>query len=855
MDILTTTSATLDQIQGGYLWDLGLGLAGATMASAGASAMSHRATTRALADRIDLELIPSPEFDPKIEDVFRLAAGFTRTRRTRFGFGRAASSVRIMLCSDPASPGMFSYRLSVPRTAIPQIQNALPVGVDMANVTTPDVEPDPDEVVVRRRAVMGLARRDHRPLRFVPVTPDPKEAFANAISGIRPGEWVALVLDLMPVSHGSAARWHRELRRAGRQPGNAGLGLHLLTQPLDKPPVGTRPTRSERNLTKEEALKSGSPLFRTRILAVGEAPTADRAASLVKQITDPLAAWRTPEQWLRASGHRVLGIFVGGADAFWRRAAFDREFASGVFSGHRRAPVLSASELSGLLVPPTATTNAGNLTRSGSSASAAPPALVDYSATNPDIIPLGVIRDGGRERHVGVSREKTLFAYVAGASGAGKSQWATNLAIHLATNNVGLLFVDPDQDAIEDLQHYLGDLAHRVKVINLRPVSGELVLPGWNPLAVPDSETIETRVADVVSSFAAAGGWDTTRHPRAISILEMAASSLCELGLLLQPEDCPTVFQIETIINDTAWREAVIPYLPLYLRTYWRSTFRHEAADATVTVSRLIHRLWMTRGIRALLGSSVSTYDVSAAMQRGDIVLVCPAAAGRESTALLTNLLASNAVRSALNRKTMAPANRREFWVLVDEVQEVPPSLVAEVTEHGRKFKVHLVGLNQTPERLKGDAWTALVTNSSLLMASSMSPEGADRFSRKWGTKTSPANLDLWTFLVSTRLGAKLSDPFLVHGTLARDTWSSRHRSDGPEKIAAAGRQRPGQRPASEVLADLETLDNRILVGLRDSDRGQKTAPPAGSGGAIRGKHRVVSARQNASGQLGLGDE
>jgi hypothetical protein len=179
-----------------------------------------------------------------------------------------------------------------------------------------------------------------------------------------------------------------------------------------------------------------------------------------------------------------------------------------------------------------------------------------------------------------------------------------------------------------------------------------------------------------------------------------------------------------------------------------------------------------------------------------------------------TNLLTTNAVRAALNRKTIGVQDRREFWIVVDEVQEVPGRVIAEVTEHSRKFKVHLIGLNQTPERLDQTAWTALETNASLLMASSMSADGGAKFKREWAGKADPSNLDLWTFLCSARVGQSLTDPFLVHGTLTRDTWASVWREDGPELVAAAVRKRPGLRPASEVLSDLETLDDRIIVGL-----------------------------------------
>lgn len=813
-----------------FLYDFALLVVPSAMASAGAVAISSRVVKRSAASRVTVELIPSPGFDPSLEDVLRFATGLLRTRRTRFDLARSASGIRVSLGSNASRPGMLAYRLTLPRQALAGLLVALPGQVSVSEVDVAgEAGSDAEGKTRRARVEMVLARPDRNPLRMVPVKPDPKEHFAKAVGATLPGESVALVIDLMPVPHGEAAKWAATLRAPEQALGNSnghGLGGYDLTALMTKPLDQAKPKANgngkgqakDRKLSTEEQAKAGSPLFHARILAVAEASTRDRAGALVKSITDPLSSWATDRQWLRAKGQHIFGLGFLGADVPWRRGAFDRRMGSGIFRGYKHAPVLSAAELQGLIVPPTSSNTAGNVGRSGSASSAAPPNLRDYSIHTHDVIPLGIVKEGGKERHVGVDRESTLFAYIAGAAGAGKSQFAMNLAVHLATSDIGLMYFDPDQDAVEDLQHYLGGMASKVWTLILNPVRGERVLPGWNPLAVGNPEVIEERVADVVGSFAAAGGWDNNRYPRAISIVEMAASSLCELGLLLHPEDCPTVFQIETLINDKAWREKVIPYLPAYLQNYWSRTFAKEAGDATVTVSRLIHRLYMSAGIRALLGSSISTYDIGAIMQRGEIVLVCPAAAGRESTALLTNLLTTNAVRAALNRKTIPVEERREFWILPDEIQEMPGSVTAEATEHGRKYKFHLAGMNQTPERLSSTAWTALETNASLLLASSMSAEGGARFAKKWGGKANPANLDLWTFLCSARVEQKLTAPFLVHGTLVRDTWASLYREDGPQVIGASVASRDGLRPAAEVLADLDTLDRRIVEGLSGID-------------------------------------
>lgn len=855
-----------------FLYDFALGLGSTTALSAGAAIACQRVVRRSAASRVTVELIPSPGFDPALEDVLRFATGLLRTRRTRFDLARSASGIRISLASSADRPGMLAYRLTLPRQALAGLLVALPGQVSVSEVDgqltdqpTDHDEPrvrarkrlhrlalvgllaapdddlrlpappkDEEEASVRARVQMELARPDRYPLRMVPVKPDPKERFAKAVAAARPGESVSLVIDLMPLAHAEASKWAATLR-APEQNGNGSRGiggydLHtLMTQPLDqaKPKAngnGKGPAK-DRKLSTEEQAKAGSPLFHARILAVAEASTRDRAGALVKSITDPLSTWATDRQWLRAKGQRIFGLGFLGSDVPWRRGAFDRTMESGIFRGWGHAPVLSAAELQGLIVPPTSSNAAGNVVRSGSSAASTPLGMMDYDIRNPNVILIGIVKESGKDRYVGVDRESSLFAYTAGASGAGKSQWAMNLAVHLGTHGKGLLFVDPDQDAVQDLLHYFGAEPDKVWPIILNPTHGQRTLPGWNPIAVDNEERIEERVADVSSSFAAACGWDNLRTPRAMSLIEKAVGSLCHLALLLPPEDCPTIFQIETLLDDELWRKEIVPYLPRSLRNYWNGTFKKEAGDSTVTVTRLISRLYESKGIRSLLGSSISTYDISRVMQAGGVVLMCPAAASKETTALLSSLLTTNAMRAALNRKFMPVEERREFWILADECQMIPGEVIAEVNEHGRKYKVHLVGLNQDPGRLSDTAYTTFETNASILMASAMSTKGAARFKAKWGTSANPANLDLLTFLVSTRQERKLTDPFLVHTAFVRDVWASRYDPQGPAKVSASAQRRAGLLDSDAVLAALDTLDERILTGLKalDGPRPPKT--------------------------------
>src|SRR6185312_7470565 len=333
--------------------------------------------------------------------------------------------------------------------------------------------------------------------------------------------------------------------------------------------------------------------------------SAGRAKLTIDGLLAAFDAW-DGENHFRASGLRLPGgaVFLG-ADMPWRRRRFDRRMRTGLFRPARRR-VVTATEIAGLLKPPTVTCAAPNVLRSGGVIPPPPPGLPTFRGQR-ELLPLGTVATEDGERFVGVPIEGTFFAYMAGRSRYGKTETALGQFAHLARNGHGCFFLDPHADAIARVKRYLAREGLRERVVEINLAEHADCQPGWNLLAV-HGRPAYAQVDAVVDAFASALRWDET-NTRALNLTTQATKALVELAARLPAELAPTIFQIPTLLANDEWRAAVLPHVAPATREFFTQRFPRLSSEAITPVTNLIDRLRLAPAVAALLGSPTSSYD------------------------------------------------------------------------------------------------------------------------------------------------------------------------------------------------------------------------------------------------------
>ncbi|MEX5636677.1 ATP/GTP-binding protein [Parafrankia sp. FMc2] len=778
-----------------------------------------------------------------------------------------------------------------PLAAVPRPGASSP-GVEPLLIRAGERLAGPGEDLHTARAELTLALDDALPLRVPGFNPDPLTPFARAFAGLRAdlGDTAEICLDLLPVTPGQRqARLRRAVRAegAGGPGGVAGGLLHLA-----ETAVGATLGLADQVLAELGAGPRGAGFFSgggpgpRAVTAAGPLETAQvrartRAVSGKLLSADPL--WRMQlllrtrsaipgraeahlhvligcfRQWSGDNQLTVVGTNLGwlhlGADSRPRRGRFDRRMDVGRFRPRARSWV-STTEIAGLLKPPTRRCAAGNVER-GFEIPGPPATLPTYSRDRADLVPLGLVRTDTGWRPVGVKVTETQFTLFSGRSGWGKTE--TSLGRFLALvrcAGVGGFLLDPHRDGLALAKEYLVDQGRRVLELDLSVRGSDARQAAWNPLSMEgfSVDDVDARAGAVVAAFASAMGWTET-NTRALSIITMAAQSLCELALRLPPDLAPTIFQIPSILANEDWRETVIPYLSPAMRDYWSTRFR-RVADHVTPVTNIIDRMRSSKTIAGVFGASRSTYNVRHAMDTGKIVLACPSGLD-DKDRLIANMLVFDLFRAARSRADIAdPAARRPCHAFIDELPAIDGGsrgTLARILEQTRKYGLFLHAATQQPEALTTTTLRAFLTNRSHLFSSAVMEESARLLARNWGGTVTPETiigLERYTHLAGVTLDGTIHPPFLVRGLTVHQLFGDVHAPDRIGELDAAIDVNLRRRPIAETIADLDGKDDAILRALGSAGSagvaGGPAGSPAGPGGQAVGgassRRRAVAA-------------
>jgi hypothetical protein len=294
------------------------------------------------------------------------------------------------------------------------------------------------------------------------------------------GERVQVSVDVLALTMGEARRWRRQAQRRTRRqerrdnpPPRPATRTSSSGDPLNLNDLFARPARAARRDAVTVA-RHRETVDGLRVKAAGHAPllavqilletrAADRATAKVhlRALLSCFDQFAADNHW-RAVGIDLPGLGFTGSDGPLRRRGFDRRLRTGRFAAPRRN-IVTATEIAGLLKPPTTHCGARNVIRSGSIAPA--PAGLPSFTGQAELLPLGQVSDRHGTRIVGVPLKDTFFSYM--APRYGKTELGLVQFIHLARSGHGGLFLDPHADAIAEIKHYLTNPEIRDRVVEI----------------------------------------------------------------------------------------------------------------------------------------------------------------------------------------------------------------------------------------------------------------------------------------------------------------------------------------------------------------------------------------------------
>lgn len=509
-------------------------------------------------------------------------------------------------------------------------------------------------------------------------------------------------------------------------------------------------TPEEQELVKKIEAKSGKAGFKVNIRLLASASTQQRSDEILAHMENAFAQFENHE----------VNHFIVQKRVKSKKIAFDYIFRN---FDEDHSVILSTEEIASIFHFPISTTETPKIKWQKSGA--APPPLNipqeglvigfnDYRGTKTEIR----MTDADRRRHL----------YAIGQTGTGKTAFLQELAKQDARSGKGFCFIDPHGDAIEDILTAIPK-ERAEDVIVFDPSDMErpfgLNMLEYDP-AHPEQKTFVINemigIFDQLYDLKATGGPMFEQYVRNAMLLIMedpeSGSTLMEISKVLADEDfrklklskCnnPVVMDFWTKEAEKAGGEAalanMVPYITSKLTTFISNDM-----------------------MRPIIAQQKSTIDFRDIMDSGKILLVklSKGKIGEINAHLLGMVIVGKILMAALGRGDTPEDERRDFFLYLDEFQNVTTNSISQILSEARKYRLCLSIAHQFIGQLSDEISKAVFGNVGSMVVLRVGPEDAEFLEKQLApifTANDLVNVDNYNGFARVLINGELSKPFSI---------------------------------------------------------------------------------------------
>jgi hypothetical protein len=425
----------------------------------------------------------------------------------------------------------------------------------------------------------------------------------------------------------------------------------------------------------------------------------DKAALLGYEVRIRLAYLGSDQTLARQRLQSILGGFKqfnttnlnGFAPAkFSDSSDFIDQYRSRFFFSH--GYILNIKELASLYHLPHKNVATPNIAWTSTKASEPPGSLPTESNTPAEELSLfGVTNFRSQKVKFGIKRgDRGRHLYIIGQTGTGKSFLLQLLILSDLYQNFGLAVVDPHGDLATDIMKYIPE--HRLKdVIYFNPADTNYPI-AFNPMEVLDPNFKNNTSSELVGVLKRMfESWG----PRLEYILRFTI-----LALLDYPDS--TMLGITRMLTDKEYRKKVVREIqdPV-VKNFWLNEFASWndkfANEAVAPVLNKVGAFTANPLIRNVVGQPKSSLNLRQIMDEGKILIVnlSQGLVGEDNANVLGALMVTKIQLAAMSRANVALADRRPFYLYVDEFQNFATDTFAVILSEARKYGLYLTVANQ----------------------------------------------------------------------------------------------------------------------------------------------------------------
>ncbi|OGB75295.1 hypothetical protein A2810_00390 [candidate division Kazan bacterium RIFCSPHIGHO2_01_FULL_49_10] len=321
------------------------------------------------------------------------------------------------------------------------------------------------------------------------------------------------------------------------------------------------------------------------------------------------------------------------------------------------------------------------------------------------------IKEDDRRRHI----------YCVGKTGTGKTTWMQNLALQDILTGQGVCVIDPHGDMIDWLlsripKERVDDVIHFYPPDLDRPM-------GLNMLEAGRAAQKDMVVSEMISIFYKL--FDPTGSNQVIGPMFEHYMRNAMLALLADDETGATLIEIPRMFTDKEFREYKLSKVTdpavrqFWVQEYPQSQRGQQSADMLSYVISKIGRFLSNEMMRNIVGQARSAFDIRQVMDENKILLVnlAKGLTGDINSNLLGFILVSKIQMAALGRADVPENERKDFYLYIDEFQNVTTDSIATILSEARKYHLNLVVAHQFVAQLEEKIRDAVLGNVGTMVS------------------------------------------------------------------------------------------------------------------------------------------
>ncbi|MBI3954788.1 type IV secretion system DNA-binding domain-containing protein [Candidatus Collierbacteria bacterium] len=324
----------------------------------------------------------------------------------------------------------------------------------------------------------------------------------------------------------------------------------------------------------------------------------------------------------------------------------------------------------------------------------------------------------GQERNIYISEEDRMrHMYIIGRTGTGKTELLKSMILQDMREGKGLCFMEPHGDGIEELLELVPP-ERAEDVIVFDPADRERPM-GFNLLQVKGEEEMHFVASSIINLMY------KLYDPHKTGIIgPRFEHSIRNAMLTVATLPGATFVEVVRCITDNKFVQELLPKVkdPIVKR-YWTDQIAqtsdfHKSETLDYIVSKF-GKFVTNKLIRNIIGQSESSLNFRQAMDEGKIIFLKLAKGllGEEDANFLGLLLVPRVLQAALSRQDVPKAQRRPFYLYVDEFQNFATPDFAQILSEARKYALSLTVANQFVSQLDEQVKDAIFGNVGTIMS------------------------------------------------------------------------------------------------------------------------------------------